>query len=198
MDSGLRNRLCYEACLSLYERNEPVNQVTVAHELARQTNTEDRDFLTIIGGAEYLSALVSNVPTSVHIEHYAELVRKISVLRAVIRAGTQIVDIGHEGGADDEEVLVQAEEVLYGVRTGRTGRDFSHIRLFLDNYMEQTGSLGDPTSDSVAPVPTGFSSLDELLGGGLQRSDLIVLAARPSLGKSTLALNAACHAANMA
>ena len=192
---SLRNRLCYEACLSLYERNEPVNQVTVAHELALQTNTEDRDFLTIIGGAEYLSALVSNVPTSVHIEHYAELVRKTSVLRAVIRAGTRIVDIGHEGGAGDEEVLVQAEEVLYGVRTGRTGRDFSHIRLFLDNYMEQTGALGDPTSDSVAPVPTGFSSLDELLGGGLQRSDLIVLAARPSLGKSTLALNAACHAA---
>ena len=193
---SFRNRVCYEACLSLYERNEALNQVTVGHELARQTNDNDRDFLTIVGGAEYLSALVSNVPTSVHIEHYAEIVRRTSVLRAVIRAGTRIVDLGHEGGPDDEEVLTHAEEVLYGVRTSRGARDFSHIRIFLDNYMEQSGALGDPATASVAPVPTGFSDLDQLLGGGLQRSDLIVLAARPSLGKSTLALNMACHAAS--
>ena len=190
-----RNRLCYQACFALYERNEPINQVTVAHELARQTNATARDLLTIIGGSEYLSALVANVPTSVHIEHYGEIVRKTSVLRALIRAGVKIVDLGHEGGPDDEEVIAQAEELLYGVRTGRAGRDFSHIRLYLDNYMEQTGALGDPTVDSIAPVPTGYPNLDELLGGGLQRSDLIILAARPSLGKSTLAINAACHAA---
>ena len=193
---SFRNRLCYEACLALYERNEPVNQVTLAHELARQTNENDRDYLTIAGGGEYLSALVSNVPTSVHIEHYAEIVRRTSVLRSLIRAGTKIVDIGHEGGPDDEEALTQAEGVLYGVRTGRSTQDFAHIRMFLDNYMEHSGALGDPATASIAPVPTGFSDLDHLLGGGLQRSDLIILAARPSLGKSTLALNIGCHAAS--
>ena len=66
--------MCYEACLALFERNVAVNQVTVANELARQADGNDRDLLTIVGGAEYLSALVSNVPTSVHIEHYAEIV----------------------------------------------------------------------------------------------------------------------------
>ena len=190
-----RNRLCYQACNALFDRNEPINQVTVAHDLARQTNDADSDLLSIIGGAEYLSALVSNVPTSVHIEHYAEIVRRTSVMRSIIRAGVRIADLGHEGGPDDEEVLAQAEEVLYGIRTTRGGRDFSHIRLFLDNYLEATGTLGDPATASVSPVPTGFSDLDHLLGGGLQRSDLIILAARPSLGKSTLALNIGCHAA---
>ena len=191
-----RNRMCYEACLALFERNEAVNQVTVAHELARQADDNDRDFLTTVGGSEYLSALVSNVPTSVHIEHYAGIVYRTSVLRQIIRAGVQIVDMGHEGGPDEDEVLTRAEEVLYGVRTGRGTRDFMHIRVFLDNYMEQTGALGDPAAMSLAPVPTGFSSLDELLGGGLQRSDLVIVAARPSLGKSTLALNMARHAAS--
>ena len=191
-----RNRMCYEACLALFERNEAVNQVTVAHELARQADDNDRDFLTIVGGSEYLSALVSNVPTSVHIEHYAGIVYRTSVLRQIIRAGVQIVDMGHEGGPDEDEVLTRAEEVLYGVRTGRGTRDFMHIRVFLDNYMEQTGALGDPAAMSLAPIPTGFSSLDELLGGGLQRSDLVIVAARPSLGKSTLALNMARHAAS--
>ena len=167
----------------------------MAHDLARQTNEADRDLLTIIGGTEYLSALVSMSQPPFTSSTTPRSSAKTSVLRALIRAGARIVDLGHEGGPDDEEVITQAEEVLYGVRTGRAGRDFSHIRLFLDNYMEQTGALGDPTVDSVAPVPTGYPNLDELLGGGLQRSDLIILAARPSLGKSTLAINAACHAA---
>ncbi len=190
-----RNRICYDACLALFERSEAINQVTVAHELSRQTDDSDRDLLTAVGGVEYLSALVSNTPTSVHIEHYAQIVHRTSVLRRIIRAGGQIAEIGYEGGPDEGAVLSRAEEVLYGVRTGRGARDFTHIRDFLDDYMEQSGALHDPTSQSLAPVLTGFSSLDELLGGGLQRSDLVILAARPSLGKSTLALNMARHAA---
>ncbi len=186
-----RNRKCYEACLALFERNVAIDQVSVAHELALEDGG-----LESVGGAAYLSSLVSSVPTSVHIEHYARIVYRTSVLRQIIRAGGEIVDLGYDGGTDEDRVLSRAEEVLYGVRTGRGRRDFTHIRYFLDNYMEHSGSLQDPSVASIAPVITGFSSLDELLGGGLQRSDLVILAARPSLGKSTLALNMARHAAS--
>ena len=186
-----RNRKCYEACLALIDRGEAINQVTVAHHIA----ISEEGALEAVGGSPYLAHLVSSVPTSVHIEHYARIVRRMSVFRNIIRAGARIVDIGYEGGPDSDDVLARAEEILYGIQKGRGERDFAHLRFFLDQYMEQSGALQDLSSVSLAPVITGFPSLDELLGGGLQRSDLVILAARPSLGKSTLALNMARHAA---
>ncbi len=186
-----RNRKCYEACIALYERNVAIDQISVAHEIS---STEE-GALEQVGGAEYLAQLVSNVPTSFHIEHYANIVRGSSILRHVIRAGGEIAELGYEGGPEVEPVLDRAEEVVFGIRGGRSDRGFTHIRQYLDNYMEETGALHDPSRVSLAPVETGFPSLDELLGGGLQRSDLIILAARPSLGKSALALNIARNAA---
>ena len=186
-----RNRKCYEACLALHGRGEAINQVSVAHEIALE-----EDALAMVGGAEYLSGLVSGVPTSVHIEHYARIVHRTSVMRQIIRAGGEIVDLGYGSGPDEDSVLAQAEEVLYRVRSGRGARDFRHIKSFFDDYVEQSGALDDQDSLSLSPVITGFPSLDELLGGGLQRSDLVILAARPSLGKSTLALNMARHASS--
>ena len=186
-----RNRLCYEACLALFERSGAINQVTVAHELVLEDGR-----LESIGGASYLGHLVSIVPTSVHIEHYGRIVQSTSVLRQIIRAGTEIADMGYMGGPDENDVLSKAEEVLYNVRTGRGTRDFTHIRYYLDDYIEQSGALHDIGRMSLAPVITGFPNMDELLGGGLQRSDLVILAARPSLGKSTLALNMARHASS--
>ena len=185
-----RNRKCYEACLSLFDRSGAINQVTVAHELSMEEGT-----LESIGGAAYLSQMVSGVPTSVHIEHYARIVHTTSVLRQIIRAGGQIAEMGYEGGPDEEIVLGKAEELLYGIRSGRASRDFTHIRYFMDSYMEHSGAMQDPGAVALSPVITGFPKFDELLGGGLQRSDLVILAARPSLGKSTLALNMARHAA---
>ena len=185
-----RNRKCYDACLALYERNGAIDQVSVAHEISIEEGALEQ-----IGGAEYLARLVSNVPTSIHIEHYANIVHGASVLRHVIRAGGEIADLGYEGGPEVGEVLDKAEEVVFGIRSGRNAKGFTHIRDYLDNYMEETGALHDPSRISLAPVVTGFPSLDELLGGGLQRSDLIILAARPSLGKSALALNMARNAA---
>ena len=184
-----RNRKCYDACVALLERGEAINQVTVARKLA---DTED---LESVGGAPYLGHLVSNVPTSVHIEHYGRIVRRMSVFRKIIRAGGEIADLGYVGGPDSDDVLAKAEEVLYGIQRGRGERDFAHLRVFLDQYMEQSGALQDLSSVALAPIITGFPSMDELLGGGLQRSDLVILAARPSLGKSALALNMARNAA---
>ena len=185
-----RNRKCYEACVALFDRNGAINQVTVAHELSLEDGT-----LESVGGAAYLASLVSRVPTSVHIEHYARIVHTASVMRQIIRVGAQIVDMGYDGGTDEDAVISRAEELIYRIRSGRGSRDFTHIRYFMDSYMEHTGALEDPSAIALAPVITGFPKFDELLGGGLQRSDLVILAARPSLGKSTLALNMARHAA---
>ena len=185
-----RNRKCYEAALTLYERGTAINQVTMAHEISIEDGA-----LEMVGGAEYLARLVSNVPTSVHIEHYAAIVHAASLFRQIIRAGSEITDLGYDGGADVEKILDRAEEVVFGIRSRRNARGLMHIRSFFDDYMEQHGAMLDPDSVALAPVITGFPQLDELLGGGMQRSDLLILAARPSLGKSTLALNIARHAA---
>lgn len=188
---GQKNRWCFEACLSLFERGEAINQVTVAHEL-----TLHDDHLEGVGGVPYMAHLVANVPTSVHIENYAQIVHRTSIMRQIIRAGERISEIGYESGPDVDASLSKAEEMLYGVRSGRSSRDFAHIRHFLDIYMEESGALATSDANHLSPVITGFSQMDELLGGGLQRSDLVIVAARPSLGKSTLALNIARNAAD--
>ncbi len=186
---GEKNRWCYEACLALFERGEAINQVTVAHELAL------RDRLQELGGAAFLSHLVAKVPTSVHIEYYARIVQRTSTMRQLIRAAGDIAAIGYEGAADTDAALRAAEEILFGIRSGRLSRDFVHIREILDTYMEESAAIHSSAERNLAPVPTGFTDMDKLLGGGLQRSDMVVVAARPSLGKSTLAFNIARHAA---
>ena len=185
-----KNRWCYEACLALFQRSEAVNQVSVAHELSLQGRLET------VGGASYLSHLVLVVPTSVHIEHYARIVQRTSLMRQIIRAGGDIAAIGYEGAADADTALTHAEDRLFQIRSGRRAGDFAHIREILDIYMEESAAIHGPDARHVAPVATGFADLDRLLGGGLQRSDMVVLAARPSLGKSTLALNMARYAAS--
>ena len=184
-----KNRWCYETCRALLERGEAINQVTVAHELSLQDRLEG------VGGTQYLSHLVMVVPTSVHAEHYARIVQRTSIMRQLIRAGGDIAGIGYEGAADSDLALRQAEELLYRVRSGRGTRDFAHLREVLDTYMEESAATQDAEGGRLAAIPTGFADLDKLLGGGLQRSDMVVLAARPSLGKSTLAFNMARYAA---
>ena len=186
---GERNRHCFEACIALFERGEAINQVTLAHELSLS------DQLESVGGAGYLGHLVMVVPTSVHIEHYARIVQRMAIMRQLIDVGGRIAGIGFDGGPDSDVALSKAEELLFTVRSGRGAGDFTHIRDVLDTYLEESTALHGPDSDHKAPVTTGFRLMDRLLGGGMQRSDMIVLAARPSLGKSTLAFNIARNAA---
>jgi len=184
-----KTRWCFEACLSLFDRGEAINQVTVAHELSLKERLDE------IGGTAYLAHLVRTVPTSVHIEHYGHIVQRTSVMRQLIGAAGEIASIGYEGSTDTEGTLRRAEELLFRVRTGRGTRDFIHLREVLDTYMEETATLDLMEDRQLVPIPTGFADLDKLLGNGLQRSDMFVLAARPSLGKSTLAFNIARNAA---
>ena len=178
-----KNKWVYEAILELFDRGEAIDQVTVANELVNQDNLEQ------LGGSNYLAYLVSSVPSSVHVEEYANVVAKTAQLRQLIRAGSDIVDIGFIDTSDVSESLSRAEKILFNLKEGRATEDFTHIRDVLEQYMKETANLkGDPDS-AISPVITGFADMDRILGGGLQNSDLIVLAARPSLGKSTLAFN---------
>ena len=184
-----KNRWCFEACIALFDRSEAINQVTVAEELNLKERLEE------IGGTSYLAHLVRTVPTTIHVEHYASIVQRTSIMRRLIRTADEIAAIGYEGDADSDAALSKAEDLLYRVRTARSTRDFVHIRQVLDQYMEEAASLQAGGDIHLSPIATGFPDLDKLLGGGLQRSDLVIVAARPSLGKSTLAFNIARYAA---
>ena len=183
-----RNAYCFEACLALFERREAINQVTVTNQLNLQERLEP------VGGAAYLSHLVSSVPTSVHIEHYANIVGRCSTMRRLIGAASEIAVIGYQGTADEEAALSQAENLLFSIRGGQSSREFVPIREVLDQFLEDRTNIAEPLSDANSVIMSGFATLDDLLGG-LQASDLIILAARPSVGKSTLAVNLAINAA---
>ena len=196
---GEKNRWCFEAFLALFERSEAINQITVSHELSlhRSRGAEQENRLEEIGGSAYLSHLVMVVPTSVHIEYYARIVQRTSIMRQLIDVGGRISEIGlHESDADTDAALSRAEDLLFRIRAGRGSGDFVHIREVLDTYMEESAALHGPDAAHISPVATGFPGIDNLLGNGMQRSDMIVLAARPSLGKSTLAFNIARAAAD--
>lgn len=182
------NQWVYQACFSLYQRNEVINQITVAHELMRQDRLEQ------IGGAAYLSHLISIVPTSLHIEHYAQIVSNMALMRRLITAAGQIAAIGYEAAPDIEASLSKAEDTLFQVRTRQGSRDLVPVRDALGQYFEEAGQPAISQEGEKLHIVTGFIGLDDLLGG-LQKSDLVVLAARPSLGKTSLALNIARNVA---
>jgi len=187
---GERNQWIYGACLALSQRDEAVNQITVAQELDRQKKLEE------CGGAAYLSHLISIVPTSLDVEHYAQIVYRLSIMRHLINAGSQIAALGYKADPDVEVSLSRAEDILFRLRHGQTPRDFVHIRQVLDKYFEDiTPDTGAERGHlDISHVLSGFAGLDEFLDG-FQRSDLIIIAGRPSMGKTSLALNIARNAA---
>lgn len=183
-----KNRWAYQACVDLHARNEAINQITVAQELSRQNKLE------ALGGAAYLSHLVSQVPTSMHIEYYAQIVHRLSMMRKLISAAGQIESIGYEAGPDVDESLDKAEDILYQLHSREGPRDFVSIRHILSEYFEDAALPSIDSEGVIHQLYTGFTKIDEVLGG-LQKSDMIVLGARPSLGKSSLAMNIVRNAA---
>ncbi len=183
-----QSSLVYEACLALYQRDEAIDQITVAQELARQGKLE------VCGGAAYLSHLVSIVVTSLHIEHYAQIVSRLSLMRRLINAGSQITAIGYEADSDVDAALGRAEDTLFRLRRGEGQRELTHIRHVLDKYFETPPPDTVGSADKIQHVLSGYSKLDEFLGG-FQRSDLVIVAGRPSMGKTSFALSLATNAA---
>ena len=183
-----RNQLCYDASLALFQRNQAIDQTTLAGELAR---TEKLD---AVGGMAYLSHLVSITPTSVHSEDYAEIVSRTSTMRKLIGAASRISELGYNDTDDVDGTLRQAEDALFAVRGSGQARGFVPLRQIYDKYLQDRAGAVDSLSDATSPIVSGYGELDELLGG-IQRSDLVILGARPSLGKSTLALNMCINAA---
>jgi len=181
------NQVIYQACLSVHQRNEVVNQITVAHELMRQNRLEQ------IGGAAYLSHLLSITPTPLYVEHYARIVSNAAAMRRLIVAAGQIAAIGYAAGADVESTLNKAIDILFQVGSKGAPTNLILVRDILSKYFEEVGQ--PPLGGKQIPhILTGFAGLDGLLGG-LQRSDLVILAARPAVGKTSLALNIARNAA---
>ena len=177
----------YEAQLACYTRREPPDMVTVAAELER------RGRLDTVGGMAYLSALVDAVPTAVHVEYYGRIVERCAVLRRLITAGGQIAGIGYEAPEEVDEALSRAEELIFAISQRRVSRDFIPIKEATSEYFDRLSRLR-AVHGEVSGVPTGFSDLDKILGG-LQKSDLVILAARPTAGKTSMALSIAHSAA---
>ncbi len=184
-----RNQWLYGACLALHQRDEAIDQITLAQELDRQGKLE------ACGGAAYLSHLVSMVPTSLDIEHYAQIVYRLAISRRLIEAARQIETIGYQADADIENSISKAETALLAVRSGEAPGDFVHIRSVLDKYFENEQTAeGETGPAAISRVMTSFIGLDELLGG-FGRGDLIIIAGRPGMGKTSLILNIARNAA---
>src|SRR5919199_1579273 len=182
-----RNATIYDAMLKLYERREPVDYLTLSDELQRAGRYDE------VGGLVYLSSLFNEVPTSLHVEQYARIVEQASLRRRLIRAAGRIAGLGYDESLEAEKALEQAEQVLFSVAERRLSRDFQKLADVLRAYWEQLLLAAD-VDRLERGIPTNYKDLDKLLGG-LQRSDLVILAARPSMGKSSFALCLARNAA---
>ncbi|HEY8169122.1 MAG TPA: replicative DNA helicase [Candidatus Limnocylindrales bacterium] len=177
----------YSAVLDLYERREPIDLVTVSEVLER------RGQLDAVGGSAYLTSLINLTPTAVNAVHYARIVERKAVLRNLISAAGRIAGIGYEDGSDVGESVDRAEKELFAVSQKRVEDGFSPLKSLLHTAYDRLDYLHQHKGE-ISGVRTGFKDLDTLTTG-LQRSDLIIVAARPSIGKTSLALNIAEHAA---
>jgi replicative DNA helicase len=181
------HRLLFRSMLSLTERGDVIDPVTLRDELSR------RGDLDRAGGMEYIAALIDVVPTAANIDYHAKIVRDRAVLRRLVEASTGIIQDVYEGHGTAAEVLDNAEHRIFQVAQYRRAEEFIRIKELIWPTMERIEQL-QSGAGSVTGVPSGFVDLDRLTAG-FQRSDLVILAARPSMGKTALALNIVQHAA---
>lgn len=173
----------YDAILDLYGRGEPADAVTVGAELDR------RGLLRRIGGLPYLHTLISTVPTAANAGYYAGIVAEKALLRRLVEAGTRVVQYGYAGaeGADVNEIVDRAQAEIYDVTERKTAEDFVALEALLQPTMDEIDAIASNGGISRG-VPTGFTELDEVTNG-LHPGQMIVVAARPGMGKSTLGLD---------
>src|SRR6266705_71152 len=180
------HRTIYEVILQLYEQREPADFITICDELER------RNKLEAVGGASYITSLINQVPTSGNVEFYGRIVERNAILRRLIEAAGQIAAVAYEE-EDADVALDKAEQLIFNISQRHARSDFSLLRDILSEYMNKLDQLHERRG-TIVGVPTGFADLDHLTGG-LQKSDLIILAARPAVGKSSMALTMAHNTA---
>lgn len=182
-------RTIFQAIFELYNNHEPIDFITVSNKLGDNTAIQQ------IGGSAFLADLASSVPTSSHIYQYGQIVKAKSLHRSIIDAGRRIVGLGYEVDMPVPELLDSVERTVFNITNVFLKDKFVHIKDVLDERYEKFAELhAAEDSSAVKGVPTGFHGLDLKLSG-LQPSDLVILAARPSIGKTSLALNMAVNAA---
>lgn len=175
--------LIYQTMIELFENREPIDILSLANRL------EEKNLLEIIGKRSYLTSLANSVPTSAHVLSYAEIIRKKATSRKLIQAAAEITEMGFKEEEEIEKTLDRAEAKIFGISQRYLKQSFVLIKDALTEAFERIDEL-HKEKGKIRGLPTGFVALDGLLGG-LQKSDLVILAARPSIGKSTLALDIA-------
>jgi len=170
------HQLIHEAILDLYGRGEPADAITVANELTR------RGEIARVGGGPYLHTLIASVPTAANAGYYARIVRERAILRRLVEAGTRIVQFGYAGDGDADELVDRAQAEVYAVTERRAGEDYHSLSEIMPGALDEIEAIGS-RSGVLTGVPTGFSDLDALTNG-LHPGQMIVIAARPAVGKA--------------
>ena len=181
------NQMVYRSMIALSERNQPVDQITLTDYLRGTGELEQ------VGGASYIAELVQMVPSAANIRYHCDIVRDKSLLRGLVRTATDVVMKGYEGTTQTDELLEFAEREIFRLAQGHLGGTFTPVSRIIQDSVEIVDRLYS-RQEKITGVPTGFTDLDNLLAG-LQPSDLIIVAGRPSMGKTSLALGMAEQAA---
>jgi replicative DNA helicase len=176
----------YRAALGLWSKGEPVDAITLSNEL------DERSELEVVGGQSRVAELAALVPSTSNVEHYARIVKEMSTLRGLVRAGQEIARLGQERPGEVTDLVDRAEQIVFELGQQRVTSDFAHIEVLLKESFERITQLYEAGVE-ITGIPSGYRELD-LLTSGFQPGNLIILAARPSMGKSALGL---CIAANL-
>ena len=182
-----KHKEIYEAIMTLYEESLPIDIVTVSDALQRRGTLEK------VGDLDYIAQLANNVPTTANVSHYASIIQDKALLRSLIATSGKIVDLGYQGAMEGTEVLNEAEKSIFDLSQGLNRTGLEPINSLLDKTFTQLEELCRNTGD-LTGVPSGFVDLDRKTSG-FQNSDLILVAARPAMGKTSFVLNIAVNAA---
>ncbi len=177
------HRIIYSNMVELFEKHQPIDLVTLTNKLKKNKSLEK------VGGAGYISTLVNSVPSAANITHYAKIIADKALLRKLIESSSSITSLAYDEKEDTSKVLDEAEQKIFQVAEKHLKDKFIPIKNILEDSFERIDELHKDKA-KLRGVPTGFKALDNILAG-LQASDLIVIAARPSVGKTSLALNMA-------
>lgn len=181
------HKIIYESMLKLNSNNEPIDLITLIEKLRKEGHLDN------IGGISYLTSLSTIVPTTSNVKYYANIVKEKSVMRQLIKASNEIINLGYDASTDVQEILDKAEKNIFDISQEKSGDDIQPINLVLQDTFDMIERLCTQKSD-VTGITTGFADLNKKING-LQRTDLILLAARPAMGKTAFSLNLVQNAA---